>query len=52
MKSFVLLIPMLVVISSVFSQVSIGSKTPDPSAMLEVNSKNKGLLIPRLTASD
>ncbi|MEO6453326.1 MAG: tail fiber domain-containing protein [Ginsengibacter sp.] len=32
------------------AQVSIGVSTPHPSAMLEINSNSKGLLIPRMTA--
>jgi uncharacterized protein (TIGR02145 family) len=31
------------------AQVGIGTKTPDPSAMLEVKATNRGVLIPRLT---
>ena len=30
------------------AQVGIGTRTPDPSAMLEIRSTNKGLLIPRV----
>jgi uncharacterized protein (TIGR02145 family) len=32
-----------------FAQVGIGTKTPHPSAMLEVTATNKGILIPRMT---
>ena len=32
-----------------FAQVGIGTKEPDPSAMLEVKSTSKGMLIPRMT---
>lgn len=32
-----------------FSQVGIGTSNPSPSAMLEVSSTNRGLLLPRLT---
>ncbi len=32
-------------------QIAIGTSTPDSSAQLDVWSKNKGLLLPRLTAS-
>ncbi len=31
------------------AQVGIGTKTPNPSAMLEVKATNRGVLIPRLT---
>jgi len=34
-----------------FSQVGIGTLTPDPSAMLDVYSVDKGLLIPRMETS-
>lgn len=37
-----------------FSQsnsVGIGTLTPDPSALLDVNATNKGVLVPRLTAA-
>lgn len=34
------------------AQVGIGTSTPDNSAMLEVNSTTKGLLTPRMTASE
>ena len=45
----------LILISFVFcsqkanAQVGIGTTTPDNSAMLEIKSGNKGILIPRLT---
>jgi len=32
-----------------FTQVGIGTITPDPSAMLDIKSTNKGLLIPTMT---
>lgn len=32
-----------------FGQIGIGVSNPDPSAMLEINSKNKGILIPRVS---
>jgi hypothetical protein len=34
-----------------FAQVGIGTKSPDPSAMFEVKSTSKGMLIPRMTQS-
>lgn len=37
---------------SVFAQVGIGTTTPDPSAVLELKSTDKGLLPPRLTESE
>ena len=35
-----------------FTQVGIGTNTPDNSAMLEVAASNKGLLIPRVSLTD
>ncbi len=35
-----------------FSQVGIGTTEPDPSAILDLSSKNSGLLIPRMKASE
>jgi hypothetical protein len=37
--------------SSVFSQVGIGTTTPDPSAELDVTSTSKGFLLPRMTTA-
>ena len=34
---------------SIYSQVGIGTDTPNSSAILEISSLNKGLLIPRMT---
>jgi hypothetical protein len=34
-----------------FCQLGIGTTNPDNSARLEINSNNKGLLIPRMTSS-
>jgi hypothetical protein len=34
--------------TNVHAQIGIGTNTPDPAAMLEVSSSNKGLLIPRV----
>jgi hypothetical protein len=33
------------------AQVGIGTNTPDPSALLEISSTNRGLLTPRMTAA-
>jgi hypothetical protein len=35
---------------TVFSQVGVGTSTPDNSAMLEVSSNSKGFLLPRMTS--
>lgn len=39
----------LVLPFSTFSQVSIGTNNPDPSAVLELSSVTKGFLLPRMT---
>ncbi len=56
MKSiFYLLFSILILLGSVptFAQIGIGTKTPAPSAALEISSagNNKGILIPRITAT-
>ena len=42
-------VSLLFVTSHLFAQVGIGTATPDASAMLEIASTSKGLLMPRLT---
>ncbi|SEH33359.1 hypothetical protein [Chryseobacterium culicis] len=42
------LLPLVMVSSIAFSQVGINTNTPDPSAILDIKSSNKGLLIPRI----
>lgn len=37
---------------SAYAQVGIGTGSPDPSAQLEINSTDKGLLIPRVTQAN
>jgi hypothetical protein len=46
-----LLLPLLFLLtfSSAFAQVGIGTTTPNANSVLELNSTNKGLLIPRMT---
>ncbi|MCF6367161.1 MAG: hypothetical protein L3J35_13300, partial [Bacteroidales bacterium] len=34
-----------------YAQLGLGTKTPDISAIMQINSTNKGLLIPRLSTS-
>ncbi len=47
---FTILISFIIAINSlVFSQVGIGTSTPDTSAMLDITSSEKGLLLPRMT---
>jgi hypothetical protein len=49
MKKIILSICIILVNYSVEAQVGIGTNTPDNSAMLEVQSSDKGLLFPRMT---
>jgi uncharacterized protein (TIGR02145 family) len=52
MKKLSFLIVMLLLKSSLmFSQVGIGTPTPDASALLDMSSTTKGLLVPRMTQS-
>ena len=48
-KSFFLLLSFLATVS--YAQVGIGTNTPHATAVLEVNSSDKGILIPRLEAN-
>ena len=48
MKQFISLLTLLVSVTS-FSQIGIGTSSPNNSAALDVTSTNKGLLPPRLT---
>ena len=41
----------LLVFINTFSQVGIGTQTPDASSILELNSETKGFLLPRMTKS-
>lgn len=53
MKQFLLLFIFAVIAVSVKSQsVGIGTTTPDASALLDVTSTTKGVLIPRMTKTD
>ena len=52
MKQFIITVAVILLYSVSIGQVSIGSKIPDPSAILEVKSNNKGMLIPRMSASE
>ncbi|WP_420154846.1 hypothetical protein [Siphonobacter sp.] len=51
MKIFTALVFCLIA-NTAFSQIGIGTQTPHPSAQLEVNSTNKGILIPRVTQAN
>ena len=55
MKPILLIISTIVLLhSSIRAQVAIatGAGTPDNSAMLDIQSLNKGLLIPRMTSTE
>ncbi|MDQ0781526.1 hypothetical protein QF044_001380 [Chryseobacterium sp. W4I1] len=43
-----LLLPFFLLIIQAQAQVGIGTPDPDPSAMLQINSKNKGMLLPSI----
>ncbi len=51
MKNFKLyfLIVFITISGTSFAQIGIGTNTPDPSALLDLNSTSKGLLMPRMT---
>jgi hypothetical protein len=50
MRNIIFLLWMLIMTAlPCFAQVGIGTGSPAPSAMLEINSTNKGLLLPRLS---
>lgn len=52
MKKYLLLCMLLwMTIMAASQSVGIGTSSPHPSAILELNSNNKGLLLPRLTTS-
>ena len=40
---------MILICSSTYSQVGIGTETPNASSLLELSSTSKGLLVPRMT---
>src|SRR5688572_23390286 len=51
-RSFLIGMLMLVAAPSIFSQgIGIGTTTPSSSAMLEIKSNDKGLLIPRTSTN-
>jgi len=51
MKKIILLAILLATAITGFSQVGIGTDSPHPSAALEVQSTNLGLLLPRMTSA-
>jgi len=52
MKRIIIVIIVLLTTTKSYSQVGIGTNTPEVSAQLEVKSTTKGLLTPRMTASE
>jgi hypothetical protein len=51
MKNFTLLCAMLFCTALAQAQVGIGTTSPDPNSILDIQSSNKGLLIPRVSLS-
>ena len=51
MKPLLYILFLIVLTTSTYAQVGIGTNTPDPSASLDIISTSKGLLPPRLTAA-
>ena len=51
MKKIIYTLFLLVSSSSLHAQVGIGTNTPDNSAMLEVQSNERGILFPRMTSA-
>jgi len=47
-----ILLTLLLLPLAIFSQVGIGTTTPDASSMLEVESTDKGVLVPRVAIAD
>lgn len=47
MKKLLLTITLLLS-ATIYSQVGIGTSSPNPSAMLDVFATNKGILVPRV----
>ncbi len=48
---FLLLVASELFSFSTFAQVGIGTQSPDASAMLDVQSTTKGILVPRMTSA-
>lgn len=51
MKHIYFIFSFLIFVFETYSQVGIGTNSPNASAMLDVQSANKGVLIPRLTTA-
>lgn len=54
MRYIIIIISVILATTGVFAQnnVGIGTTSPNPDAILDLTSTNKGLLLPRLTAGD
>ena len=52
MKHFFTFLAAVVFTATTYAQVGINIETPDPSAALDITSTTKGLLTPRMTASE
>lgn len=51
MKNYLVLLAIIFNINVLFSQVGIGTTSPDDSSILDIESTNSGVLFPRLTTS-
>jgi hypothetical protein len=51
MNKIILVIGMMLCYTITSAQVGIGTDMPDPSSILDIDSQNKGLLMPRLTTT-
>ena len=52
MKKILVCIVALSILLPVSAQVGIGTTDPDPSAILDMNAPDKGILIPRVALSN
>ncbi len=52
MKKLLTIVTLFIMCSLSYSQVGIGTTTPDPSAILDITTTEKGLLIPRMTLTE
>ena len=48
-NSFTLLLLLLLVSTSIYSQIGFGTLEPEPSSIVDITSKSKGFLLPRMT---
>lgn len=46
------LVTALIMVHTGFGQIGVGTTTPDPNAVLTINSTSKGVLIPRLSTAE